>query len=222
MPQALALEGDDETATSPEPLLQQSAQGKAAGGKPSAQAILREGGGEGMSQYLEEHPQSPTRIQAELRGMSLLGGADLCYEEVGGAGDTEGGGEAGSQQAGAPLAGGGKPPAGAVPVLPLSQLIPAGSDPPGGNSTAVAEVFDAALDEQDGAQEHSAPQLYGLWGTVDSATEATLRLSDASLEDSLPPPKPQPPKKKPAGTASNSTSYASSITGFNIRGKLFG
>jgi hypothetical protein len=43
--------------------------------KPSAESILAEQGAEGLTAYLEANPQSPKRIQDEMRNISLLGGA---------------------------------------------------------------------------------------------------------------------------------------------------
>ena len=44
--------------------------------KPTAEYLLANKGAEGLTEYLEENPQSPKRIQEEMRNISLLGG---CY-----------------------------------------------------------------------------------------------------------------------------------------------
>ena len=44
--------------------------------KPSAREILVKRGASGLSDYLEDNPNSPQRIQDEMRGHSLLGGVE--------------------------------------------------------------------------------------------------------------------------------------------------
>ena len=43
--------------------------------KPNAEALLDEGGPQGLETYLQQHPNSARRIQGELRGQTLLGRA---------------------------------------------------------------------------------------------------------------------------------------------------
>ena len=51
--------------------------------KSPAKLLLKERGAPGITQYLEEQPQSARRIQDEMRELSMLGGAggELEVEE---------------------------------------------------------------------------------------------------------------------------------------------
>lgn len=62
--------------------------------KPTAQDLLIDRGPAGLGAYLEDNPQSPARIQDEMRGVSLLGGVAILPSEADEERPTDGQGHA--------------------------------------------------------------------------------------------------------------------------------